>query len=130
VRKLEDQLNAVIVGMLVVVEKRRRWRECLQRQEAERLQREREEKERERLRQIEKARVEQFHNLAGRWQTAIILREFAEAVRKEAIRRFGQVEQGSGIARWLEWTADHIRSLDPLLSTTLPSIEVECNDVR
>lgn len=130
VRKLEDQLNAVIVGMLIAIEKRRRWHERQRRQEAARLQREQEEKERERLRQIESARVEQFHNLAGRWQTAIILREFAEAVRVEAIRRFGQVEQGSGIARWLEWTADHIRSLDPLLSATLPSLRIEQADMR
>jgi hypothetical protein len=124
-RRLEDRLNQIIIDMLVLVEKRRRGREERQRQETARLQREQEQREQERLRQIERARAEQFEALAGRWRKAETLRLYLEAVKEDAIRRFGQVEPGSGLGQWLEWAAKHIRAIDPLMAADLPVIDVD-----
>ena len=124
-RRIEDHLNEFIVSMLVAVEKRRSSREHGKHEEAARLQREQESREQERLKRIERARAEQFEALAGRWQKAELLRAYVEAVREEAIRRFGQVEPESGLARWLEWAANYIRALDPLMAAGLPAMDGE-----
>ena len=96
VRRIEDQLNEIIVSMLIVIEKMRRSREDRKREETARLEREQERHEQERLRQIEQARAEQFEALAGRWQKAGILRRDVEAVKEKAIRQFGASSQRAG----------------------------------
>lgn len=123
IRRLEDQLNKVLIALLIVVEKRRRRRKEQQRQAAIWRRQEEERREQERLRQIERARIEQFEALAGRWQRAEILRAFVEAVRDEAIRRTGGIEPGSGLARWLAWADRYIGRMDPLMAAALPGLE-------
>jgi hypothetical protein len=89
----------------------------------DRARREGEQLERERQRQIARARVDQFEALAGRWHKAPILRHFVDAVRAETMRQYVRVEPASGLARWLDWAANHIRALDPLMAAGLPAIE-------
>jgi hypothetical protein len=122
-QRIENRLNDVVVGMLVAVEKARRWREHQQREEEARRRREQERLEQERLKQIAKARVEQFEAQAGLWQKAEILRAYVEVVREEALRRFGEIEPNGDLGRWLEWAEAHIRVIDPLMAADLPSLE-------
>jgi hypothetical protein len=101
--KLEDQLNDVIVGLLVAVERSRERREARRREEQQRQLAEQARRERERLEQLERERAAKFESMTERWVTAAHLRAFLDAVKTEAARREVTADADPGFARWLEW---------------------------
>jgi hypothetical protein len=120
--RVEDRLNDVVVGLLVAVEKNRKWQEEERRREEQHLLAERVRMEGKRLAEIERARVSDLERMTERWHKARRLSSFIDAVKEEATRRRSTIETDDGFARWLEWAAQHARSLDPLAATRpLPS---------
>jgi hypothetical protein len=122
---LEGRLNDVVLGLLIEVQ-RNRWlrTEAARRREERDLAWRGREKE-ERLRQVEQVRVARLEGAAEGLQKAQRLRVFIEAVREEALRRHGRLEDLPGVSRWLEWAEGHARSIDPLgPDKPLPRIDV------
>ena len=113
-RKLEDQLNRIVVEMLVLVENRRLRRQAQAETERQQMEAAVEQQRLQQLEQIEAAKISQLKLLTERWDIARRFREFAEAVRAEAIRRHGSLDGCQPTARWLEWVEGVAGAIDPL----------------
>ncbi len=122
-RRLEDELNRVVLDLIVLVEARRKWRHELADADGIRQAEAAEEQKREQLRQLEASRFAELNRLAERWDAARRFREFAEAVRAEAIRRHDTLATSEETARWLEWVERCARAIDPLAADcSLPGL--------
>jgi len=108
-QRLEDCLNDFMIGIyrtaLAEKEERRIREEREQRCEEERRRRE----EQERLRRVEEERIRYLEKLTGNWQKSIQIRSFLDAVKDAAIRRYGQVESGSDLDKWLVWAGYYLK---------------------
>jgi hypothetical protein len=123
-RKLENQLNEVVIGMLRLVDQ---WRTVQKKRDADRLAQiaaAEEQERRARLEEIEQNRLNCINSLADDWENAHRLRKFAESVREEAIRRHGSIDGCEDVRRWLRWVEAYARTIDPLgANHPLPSID-------
>ncbi len=120
-QRIEGCLNAFIIECInTAVAKRTRdlkWAEDERIRQEEELRREKI----ARLRREEEERVQALMQNAANWQKSKQVREYIEAVKKEAIRENGEIVQGSEMDRWLKWANDQADRLDPLTESP-PSI--------
>lgn len=128
--RLEDQLNAFVAGLIRAADRvkiaRREHEEQERRWEEERRRRQ----EEELRRREEEARIKQFEAKAIAWRAAQEFRQFIDAVRAEAVCRNGQIEDGSEVARWLDWAEQRLADINPLHDPQpLPAYSVS-DDVR
>lgn len=113
-KPLEQQLNAVIVGILTAAEALRLRR--LKRQEEERIRKEealRREEERKRL-QIEQERRHSFDDIVASWIRSQKLIEFIDLC-----ERSQQVSSDAGGTMWLLWVRRYAEGLDPFKNGSL-----------
>lgn len=54
------------------------------------------------------------HLITATWENACRIKTFIEAVRMEAIRRFGRIDDESDVGRWLQWAEQYLQLVDPL----------------
>ncbi len=112
---LEDQLNNVVIGLLIVAVAVRRHR-----LELEDYQRRRRAEEIERLRQEEVQR-EEARRMKGllqrivQWRQAADIRAYVEAVRDAAKSKDKMIDQGK-IEQWTSWALACASEMDPLVS--------------
>ncbi len=113
-RRLEDVLNDVVLGLVVLADAKRarrlqREREERERQEAERLRIEAERQRREELerRQLLERQVES-------WTKAQQVRAFVDEVERRAQAKDKSTEPGAKLAEWIAWARRHADRLDPL----------------
>lgn len=123
--RIENCLNAVIIGLIDAA-----FREKSQRAEKERLERER--KEYEKLRQEkqeaiqkEKARLDQLETDAKNWHLSQKLRAYIEAVRLN--QRTPEITSDEELRKWLNWATQQADRLDPLVKSP-PSVLDEEDD--
>lgn len=125
VQRLENRLNAFIIGFInAAVQKRteRLERERREREwEAERRRRE----EKARLIREEKERLAELEREAENWRKSQMIRAYIEAVRKDAIREHGEVRMGGELERWLLWATEQADRLDPLIDSPASILDKE-----
>lgn len=112
-RRLEDVLNDVVLGLVVVADATR----------ARRLQREREERERqeaelrrieaERQRREELERRQRLERQVESWTKAQQVRAFIDEVERRAKVRGKATEPGTQLGDWITWARRHADRLDP-----------------
>jgi hypothetical protein len=106
-RALEDRLNEVLVGVVMMMEPLILANRARVEEENRRLERIRKSKE-------EARNIEQLQTDAARWATSRNLREYLRAYRGKMIEIHGRIPDGSREANWLEWAEDYVEKLDPL----------------
>lgn len=114
VQRIEDRLNGFVASLIRTAED---WKESRrQAEERERIRNEKEQRRREEeLRKKESQwRVEVLEAKLADWQHVQQIRAFIAAIRAEAIRRYGEIEEGSEIAQWLAWAERYAIQRDPL----------------
>lgn len=134
-QRVEHRLNSVVASLIRSAED---FKEC--RRQAEERERIRKEKERQRFEEERKKRELQWRitNLKSQladWQHVGHVREFIAAVRAEAMRRHGEVREGTEIARWLAWAERYASRHNPLAENCdLPTYsldeETQCKMVQ
>jgi hypothetical protein len=126
-RRLEDQLNSVLVGILkmsaaINADIERRQRE--EREANERKQRVLDaQEEQKRMRLLlaeEKARVELLRAQASRWHESATLRNFAKQARQHGSLPEMGIE-GASLIEWCDWALKQADRLDPFVASP-PSI--------
>ncbi|UUO07862.1 hypothetical protein M4951_05995 [Blastopirellula sp. J2-11] len=48
------------------------------------------------------------------WENAMKVRGYVDAVREEAVRRYGMVDEASEVGLWLIWAENYLATIDPL----------------
>ena len=116
-QRLEDVLNDVVVGLIEAALQKKAQRE---EQERERLRQEELERQRKAARQRarqERAKVRRLERLREATREHQRLREFVAQLHEVV----GTVGPDTELGRWLSWTDDHVRRLDPLTPFREPS---------
>lgn len=113
-RPLEQQLNEIVAGMLLVAEAKRRDEQERLRQQEEYREAERRRLELERQRQEEEARRRELHTQADRWASSRRLRRYLDAVERAAAGRGDKDAPSVEQQRWLTWARRYADELDPL----------------
>src|SRR5262249_31309576 len=113
-QRVEDQLGSFIVGLEQVAER-------LHERNEEHERREREMKaERAPQAELEARRIEEQKKIDGlleqlsEWQKSEALRSFVATLRELALAKYGCVENGSELDKWMKWALRVARDLDPL----------------
>jgi len=126
--KLEVQLNDIMIGLIVAVEKERDWR--LQQEEYELQRRENEAKrwQQEQERRKEEQKISELNQMVLNWDQAARIRDFMADVRT----RRSPIDEGSELAQWMDWALKHADKIDPLgpQRLVLPEAQAENNSPR
>jgi hypothetical protein len=112
---LEDQLPKCLAGMMRIALRERAERD--RREKEEQARHKRIDEVRSELRQIEKEekKIKTLEREAVRWERAERIREYVEAVRRDAVRKTNSEERAKILERvkWAERQADRIDPLKP-----------------
>jgi hypothetical protein len=111
---IEEMLNDVIAGLIVVSEAKRRERLELQRQHEEWAEAERRRLKDEERRRIEAERLKALEQEAMSWTRSQQITGYVDAVEREALKRGVALEEGCRTHAWLAWARVHATSLDPV----------------
>jgi len=114
-RKLEDQLNSIIIGLIKVAHRETQRRIERQRREQELAEERRRREEIERQKQEERERVKELIKQAESRARSKLIRDFLEAVKVAYTCNQGEVEPGSEIDDWLKWAGKCADQMDPLV---------------
>jgi hypothetical protein len=113
-QRLEDCLNAFVIGLIRVAVRQRAQELEWERQRREWEAQEQRRREAERQLRLEEARSQALQMQLSAWHKSQQVRDYVEAVRRTAIERHGAIEPGSHLERWLTWTSEYADRLDPL----------------
>lgn len=119
-QRLENCLNQLVVGLVVVAEQLRSKR--LEWAEQERQRRTAEEHRilEKRRQEDEAARIRAIENAIAQWRTSRDVRVFVLEVR-QSLTQQGEVSEA--MTQWLEWADDFADRIDPLLPA--PSVPID-----
>ncbi len=109
-RRLEDQLNLILEGLIRAAFKKRAWHAELERQRLAREETARRREEEAARQRVEDEKVQQWDEWMNNWQKAQNVRAFAAAVRAA----FQPIEPGSKIEGRLIWAEGYANRIDPL----------------
>lgn len=127
-RRLEDQLNEVMIALIVGVEKERNWR--IQREESERQRRADEIKrwQQAQERRKEEQKIGELNKMVENWRQAASIRAFMADVKSTVEQRQGPNKEGSELSVWMEWALNHAQTIDPWAakSETEPASNSSC----
>ncbi|MFO0816286.1 MAG: hypothetical protein U1A77_00005 [Pirellulales bacterium] len=112
--RLEDRLNDFVVAMLRVVDKERVRDEQERLAAIEKDRRRQEAIKVEILRRTESVREDRLRKAVPRWENAQRIKDYIRAVRDEAIRRGGEIDEASEIGQWLRWAEQYLDAVNPL----------------
>ena len=113
---LEDCLNDFIISLhrIALVEKEnRRAREERQRLWEEEKRRKEEE---ENLRREEQRKIQYLEHQVNNWFKSQQIRSYLNAVKEAAICKYGRIEAGSKLDKWLTWASSYADQIDPLFN--------------
>lgn len=102
-QRVEDCLNAFIVGLIHTAEHERIWRAERDRQHREWEEQQQRRLEQERKREVEKARIHDLDKRVSAWRKAKTIREFLEEVEAAARQLGDDLSPDSDLTRWLAW---------------------------
>lgn len=115
-KPLEDQLNAVLVGIVLVADAKRTQQAAAERRQREWQEAERRRQEGEARRRQEAERLARLEAEVVAWSKSHQLRAYANAVERDAIERGLALEPGTEVYTWLGWARAHADRLDPINS--------------
>lgn len=134
--RLEDRLNRFTIAVIRVAEdmkrsrleaeeRKRIWEEGAPERERLQKEQERQRREEEQRKRTEEWRAKTIEAKLVEWQHVQQLHAFIAAVRAEAMRRDGEIPDGSDVAQWLTWAEGYAAQHDPItagreLPTYLP----------
>ena len=113
-RRLEDVLNDVVLGLVVLADAKRARRLQREREERERQEAERRRIEAERQRREELERRQLLERQVESWTKAQQVRAFVDEVERRAQAKDKLTEPGAKLAEWIAWARRHADRLDPL----------------
>src|SRR5207237_1598972 len=113
-KPLEDQLNAVLIGITLVADAKRTQQAAAERRQREWQEAERRRQEAEARRRHEAERLARLEAEAVAWSKSQQVRAYVTAVERDAIERGLAVEPGTEIHTWLGWARAHADHLDPI----------------
>jgi hypothetical protein len=116
-KRLENFLNSFIVGLTNAAVDIRASRIEREREALEREERRRKAEEEEIRRRHEEQRFKSLEEQAANWHRSLNIRRYVEAVRKMAIWKFGSIDPGSRLDRWITWAIRQANRLDPLIGS-------------
>jgi len=111
---LEELLNEVVLGMVIVADGNRTRRLEWARKESERQEAARQRAILEQQRREEEARRQALERQAELWAKSRLLRSYIEAVEETAIQEGLSREPGTDVCHWLEWARQQADRIDPL----------------
>jgi len=127
-KKLDQMLNDVVRGLVIVADAKR----------AERIEQERAEKERqeaarqraliEQRRREEEERLRTLERQAESWAKAQKLRAFVDEVERQANSKGISLAPGSKLVSWTEWAREHADHLDPIKLGSAESSEADATE--
>jgi hypothetical protein len=127
-KPLEDQLNAVVVGMIraaeVIAATNRKWEEDRQRA----LEAERRRQEIELQRRIEEERRNELDSMAAAWVKSQKLRSFLLEC-ESSLSAPGTHSSDDAHSRWLRWAVAYADSLDPFDNERLSKMVQRYNEL-
>jgi hypothetical protein len=112
-RRLEDALNDVVFGLVVIADAKRARRLQREREERERQEAERRRIEAERQRREELERRQRLERQVESWTKAQQVRAFIDEVERRATARGKATEPGTQLGDWITWARRHADRLDP-----------------
>ena len=113
-RRLEDVLNDVVLGLVVMADAKRTRRLQREREERERQEAERRRIEAERQRREDLERRQRLERQVESWTKAQQVRAFVDEVERRAQAKDKSTEPGAKLAEWIAWARRHADRLDPL----------------
>ena len=114
-KRLESLLNSFIAGLTNAAVDIRASRLEREREAREREERRRKAEEEERLKREEERRLKILDEQVVNWHKSQNIRQYVEAVHKMAIWKFGSIEPGSKLDKWITWAIRQANKLDPLI---------------
>ena len=119
---LEQRLNQFVVCMLKAVDRAQIAVEQHRREAAQAEIVKRAAIDREVVTRTEDVRVSRLLKAIPKWENTVRIRNFVHAVRAEAERRLGTIDDSSEVGRWLNWAESYLASIDLLAdSRELPT---------
>jgi hypothetical protein len=116
--QLEECLNDVLAGVVVLAEAKRAERARIERQREEWAEAQRLKAREEERRRVEAARLQALEEEAESWAKSGKILAFADAVERHANERGLPVGEGSKVHSWLVWARAHAVTLDPVQTVT------------
>ena len=113
-KRLEEQLNVFIAGLIVVSEAKGRERMELQRQRDEWAEAKRRRLKEEERRRAEGERLKALEQEAACWTKSQQIASYADTVEREALKHGVSLAEGSRAHSWLMWARAHAARLDPM----------------
>jgi len=126
-RRLEDVLNDVVLGLVVVADAKRARRLQREREERKRQEAERRRIEAEQRRREELERRQLLERQIDSWAKAQQVRAFVDEVERRAQAKGKSMEPGTELGDWIAWARRHADRLDPLKP---PAPEEGASDAR
>jgi len=114
-KRLENLLNPFIASLINAAIDRRARRLEQERREREWQEQRRKAEEEESLRREEERRLKILDEQASNWHKSQRIRQYVEAVKKMALWKYGSIEPGSGLDKWITWPIRQANKLDPLI---------------
>jgi hypothetical protein len=128
---LEQRLNELIVCMLKTVDRERIQADVQQREALEAEKRRRAAVEQEIIGRSDSVREDRLLNVVPRWENACRIKRYIKAVRREAIRRFGCIDDESEVECWLHWAEQYLQTVDPLSTDRdLPTFTLSAQELE
>jgi hypothetical protein len=113
-RPLEQQLNAVLVGIIKTAETYRQETAAREERAAQWREEQRRREELRRQREIVEARRLAIIGQAEAWRQSQNLTAFLAGCEQRFTQRCGQIKPESTEGRWLSWARAYVKQLDPL----------------
>jgi hypothetical protein len=114
-KPLEKVLNSIIAGLMEAALDKKARRLGREREERERLERQRKAEEQARLREEEEKQFKLLMEHVTNWHESQRIRQYAEAVQTLALSKYGSIEPGGEIDKWITWATRQANRFDPLL---------------
>jgi len=113
-RRLEDVLNDVVLGLVVVADAKRAVRLEQERQERDAREAKRRRIEAEERQRKELERRQLLERQVESWTKAHQVRAFVDEVDRRAQAKGKSTEPGTELGEWIAWARRHADRLDPL----------------
>ncbi len=128
-KKLEVQLNSVIIGIYEGFEIEEAHRQKEEEEKRRRMEESKKYDEVSRLYEEEKRKVATLDASFEKWQKAQQVRTYVAALEADAIQKSGKIEPGSEFAQWIAWIRIYADQIDPMVPTP-PSLEEQLKKLR
>ena len=114
--RLEERLNKFIVCMLRMIDLERIEAEKARLKAIEKQKRKAAAVQLEVVHRSEEAREHRLLKAVPVWENSCRIRNYIQAVRAMALRRYGSIADASEIGHWLAWAENYLDAVDPLSS--------------